>query len=125
MALLNGGHTPMFIADHPNVAQWLLLQGAANGDDGHVDRTLLLSEVPQYHRAGHRASLLDLIITHATFVSTVITAITGFRVSPEHRHEKTRAAKRLAAAARRCVMASLLGGHEKTLLALIADFVGW
>ena len=105
------------------MAQWLLLQGAANGDDGHVDSVILHENAPEENRPALRASLLDLAKTHATFVSTMLPATTRFLALPQPTQEKTRAAKRLAAAARPCDLAALRS-HEETLLALIADFAG-
>jgi hypothetical protein len=122
----DGGTNPMYAScykSHLDVAQWLLLQGAANGENGHVDRTILHEIAPEENRPALRASLLFLVTTHATFVSTMLPATTRFQALPQPTQEKTRAAKRLAAAARPCVLARLRG-HEETLLALIADFVG-
>jgi hypothetical protein len=108
---------------HLGVALWLLLQGAENGEDSHVDRTILSADVPEDNRPDLRASLLDLLTLHDIFTSAVLPATTRFEVLRKPGNEKTRAAKRLAAAARPCVFSSLRG-HEDTLLALIADFVG-
>ena len=122
----NDGFTPMFVACHQghlDVAQWLLLQGAADGDDGHVDSVILHDNAPEENRPALRASLLNLATTHATFVSTMLPTTTRFRALPQPTQEKTRSAKRLAAAARPCALVALRG-HEETLLVLIADFAG-
>ena len=43
----NDGATPMWvICGHLLVALWLLLDGTANGDDGHVNRNVLYGDVP-------------------------------------------------------------------------------
>jgi ankyrin repeat protein len=108
----NAGQTPMYATHNEgrlHMTQWLLLQGTADGDDGHVDRTILHVEVPKKDRSALRASLLDLVTVHATFASTMLLATTSIRVAPQPTYENIRAAKRLPAVAHPCVLTSLRG----------------
>jgi hypothetical protein len=45
----DAGFTPMSAACE-DVVQWLILEGAANNDDGHVDRAILQRDVQEQAR---------------------------------------------------------------------------
>ena len=139
------GETPLCLAckeGHLDVAKWLVLQGAAgHTDDGHVDSEVLLGDVPQRDVPVLRDSLDFCIRDHRAFVSVVLAAI-GSRATlappaPLASHAqkgKARAKSKQKAKspgslsspsdlASGCTL-TMLRGHEKTLLILIADFAG-
>ena len=87
------------------VAQVWILNGAANGDDGHVDQAILQDNYGRH--ASLRALLLaafqESVTVHATFVALVLRAPP---VGPAPR------------------ALALLRGHSGMLLRRVADFVG-
>jgi len=131
----NLGVTPLRLSSR-DVQVWLLLQGAASGTDGQVDKGTTRREVTLYARPALRDPLAEILNNHFTFTSLVlaairfglevanlraITAVSGTSVATRTRKkEKSKQALRLP---RGCAL-PLLRGHEDTLLRLIADFAG-
>jgi hypothetical protein len=127
----DNGENPMWIAcvsGHMDVVQWLILEGAANNDDGHVDRAVLQRNVEEQARPDLYSYFKLLVNEHATFTSVLksllltATRLTGATtpfpgtVSKKHRSG-------LTSDPSDCPLA-LLCGHEESLLSLIADFAG-
>jgi len=104
------GETPLSVAfreGHFDVANWLVLQGACNTADGHVDSDLLFSDVPRKDLLVLRASLDRCIQEHRSF-SVVLGAAT------------------LSAKTNASYPKSPLNhlAHDMMKLEVIADFVG-
>jgi len=115
-----------------NVVKWLILQGAANIDDGPVDRAILRGDGTLDTWLGYVSNggklrrevrerkwvalyrFFELLITeHATFASLVLPA-TRFATALRPGSSDTQST---------CAL-PLLRGHEESLLSLIADFAG-
>lgn len=95
----NSGATPLIIAQDCEISSWLILQGACNDGNGHIAADIL--ERDARNLTDISFALSDLIDQHALFSRLVIPAAT---LSLSH--------------------LTLLSGHEETILALIADFLG-
>ena len=119
----NADSTPLSkacICDHLDVAQWLILEGAANNvTTGHVDQGILTRDVRQSDRPSIRRSLVRLIDAHCVFARLVIpaTCIVSATTTAESSHHQR------PGEASNCLLPRLVG-HEETLLSLVADFVG-
>jgi hypothetical protein len=122
------GITPLQSSRSIEVQLWLLLEGAANANDmyntnaGHVDPAMVRREVSLYVRTALRALLAFIAAVHASFQPLLPLAVRfGGSRCPSPAAATTQ--KRSKRNASKCVL-PLLRGHEDTLLALIADFVG-
>jgi len=114
--------TPLNIAcrcGNLGVGLWLLLQGAANGADGHVDQDFLGNSVPSHCHRSLTILLQRQVDKHATFTSTVLTATINPATPITKKPSTTSPRSRQTS----CAL-SLLHGHEGGVLPLIADFVG-
>jgi len=118
----NNGSTPLSRScRHLDVAAWLVLQGAANNDEGHVDQAILQRDV----RAGHLPNLippLQLLVNENTAFKPLVLTATRFAAVPQDGAPLHRS-KRRANPTPRCALA-LLRGFEGSVLRLIADFAG-
>ena len=140
----NGWSTPLLIAcqgGHLDVAHWLVLWGGASGPSGHVDASVLASEVGA-HGAAVAALLEEGLTAHDAFASLVLpaaaraarlplllgrTAAVGCDTGEEGASGAPRGQRRSTGPPGLSVTQSpleKLGGHESTLLAHVADFVG-
>ena len=73
----NDGESPLCAASregHLDVTRWLILRGAANSDDGHVNQAFLQFDFPLDVWRGPHASLVFAVSEHAAFTSLVLTA---------------------------------------------------
>jgi len=109
----NQGKTPVHIAsskDHLPICMWLALNGALNQPAaGHVDQTLVESEVQIRHRSALLAAVRDTITVHDTFLNAVLR---GSVLVPESAHHSN--------PHRRCRLPKL----PTVVLGLVGDFLG-
>jgi ankyrin repeat protein len=125
----NDGRTPIRHAaencQHATVA-WLVLQGAANDSSGHVDASILKRDVNQCQRVALRENLTAVFDQHSAVTRLVLPATrnaqAAFAGAPPSARSALRSNKPCAPQVPSPL--ALLCGHEDTLLALIADFVG-
>ena len=104
---------------HLDVAQWLILAGAANNvNTGHVDQGILTRDVRQT-KTSIRGSLVRLIDAHCVFARLVVPAtciISATAMEKSSTHQRP-------GEGRSCLLPRLVG-HEESLLSLVADFLG-
>jgi hypothetical protein len=124
------GWTPLWYASRNNrksTVLWLILQGAANDESGHVEAKILVQDTS---RDDFRKSLLNnltsLLDQHSTFTRLVLPATCTAQAASAKTTSTPRYALRSkkASAPLEHSPLALLCGHEETLLAHIADFVG-
>jgi hypothetical protein len=127
----NIGVTPLSSASsntQDSTVLWLVLQGAANDDtSGHVDSAILAHVIDREAvRAAFRQNLAALLDQHATFARVVLPATRTAQAASAEAVPSTRYAllSKKPRARQGLSPLALLCGHEDTLLALIADFVG-
>jgi hypothetical protein len=113
---------------HHPIVTWLVLQGAANNTTcGHVDAAILVRYMDLLAaQVALRRDLVTLIDQHSIFTRLVLPATrfaqaASAKVNP-FLHSAPRSKKPRAQST--MLPLTLLCGHEDTLLALIADFVG-
>ena len=125
--------------DYHDIVDWLILHGAANGDDGHVDPELVNVELVERHETTTtitphpRAALQLLVDGQAAFAYVVLPAVRFGAPVPgddnddgDDDDEGSGGKKKRRAGGKpsdKCHL-PLLRGHEETLLSLIATFVG-
>ena len=124
------GWTPLWYASRNNrksTVLWLILQGAANDESGHVEAKILVQDTS---RDDFRKSLLNnltsLLDQHSTFTRLVLPATCTAQDASAETTSSSRCvlrSKKARAPLEHSPLA-LLCGHEETLLAHIADFVG-
>ena len=100
---------------HLDVALWLISKSAANDDNGHVSPFILNRDVPQYRRPEMVHLLEEAIKKRDIFASNILVSTTLGDPFAETTNENKN--QLLSDFAR-------LSGHESTLIALIADFIG-
>jgi ankyrin repeat protein len=127
------GCTPLLYAsvyNRDSSILWLVLQGAANDEtSGHVDAAILKRNIPTYKslsRVALRKDLVALLNQHSVFLRLVLSATRSVQAESDVATPFVRSALRpkQPAAPQELSPLKLLCGHEATLVALIADFVG-
>ena len=85
----NNGKTPMWVAclqSHLSVCQWLILNGALNDEDDHVDEDIIIRDVranPQSAAALQTWSQ-EMISIHSTFLNVVLRGSVLVPLSQQH-----------------------------------------
>jgi len=97
------------------VVQWLILQGAANNDHGHIDQVDLQKGLPSL-----AASLRLLLKNHDTFTFVVL-ASTHVLVA-DRAASNAAAPKTYHPRSSQCALVTLLGHGQHMMMELIADF---
>ena len=105
---------------------WLVLQGAANDEvSGHVDAWILERDTSvDIFRAALRKNISALLEQHSTFTFLVLPAACAAHSALADSLTRYALRSKNPRAPQASSPLALLCGHEETLLALIADFVG-
>jgi hypothetical protein len=98
---------------HTQVAVWLILEGAANDTNNHVD-SAILREIDGLQQWDMLDTLVSLLNAHTTFISTIVAATSIAALPPNKSSSKTSHRSPL----------SMFQGFEEALLLQIADFAG-
>ena len=122
------GKTPMLVAcswGHLGVAAWLLLKGAANDEFRIMDPAILNDDIDLEIRIDLRYFVERLVSDHKAFACTVLPAVSfkQGKISSDGKKTKREHAKEGATSLQHCFM-YLFHGHEDTVLAQVADFLG-
>lgn len=117
------------LAGHMHVVQWLLERGSGNllqdlidgeCDDAHIDHKVLLRDIPQRRRLSLIKHLQEVLAAHDAFTKIVFLGTRELSFFKSETHETPL----LSEMSEKLPALFKLQGHEETLIALIADFVG-
>ena len=78
LAKTANGTTPLlgaFYSPHLDVAQWLILNGAVNGSNGHVDPGILKRDAPQHRKTALLCALVGLLESHIIYTGVVLPSV--------------------------------------------------
>ena len=85
----NRGFTPMYVAclkGHLSVCQWLILNGALNGEEDHVDEDIIIRDVRTnlQSAAALQTWSQEMISIHSTFLNVVLRGSVLVPLSQQH-----------------------------------------